>query len=95
MLFDELIDLDRCTSFLGVGLRIDDSMRQPFWLTLQNLVQGSFRMDTFPAASHESRVYNDAREPRGKRRSALKGAQAGICFVHAILKCILCIFFVV
>ena len=52
-------------------------------------------MGTFAAASHESRVYNDAREPGGKRRPALKGSQAGVCLAHAVLQRILRIFLVV
>jgi hypothetical protein len=34
MPFDKCIDLDRCKDFLGVGPRIDDSVGQPFSLTV-------------------------------------------------------------
>ncbi|HKM82776.1 MAG TPA: hypothetical protein VJY15_17675 [Candidatus Acidoferrum sp.] len=67
MLLDERMDLDGRTEFLGVGPRIDDPARQLFRPTVQNLVQGNFKIGTFLAANHESRVYDDARKPRGKK----------------------------
>jgi hypothetical protein len=87
------MNLGHCIEFLGVGSAVDDSEWR-FWLVFQNLVQGNFSMGTFPAASHESRIYDNARKPREKRRPALKGAQPGVGRAQTVLQRILCIFFV-
>ncbi len=73
MLFDKDMDLGRCTKFLGIGPGIDNTERRLFWLGFENLIQGKLNVGTFFAASHESRVYDDASKPGGKRRSALEG----------------------
>jgi hypothetical protein len=95
MLFDQRIYLARCTEFLGVRPGIDDSVRQKSWKIAQYLVQGSFRMGTLFSACRESRVYDDACQPRGKRRPALKRAQADVSPAQAVLHGILYIFPVV
>jgi len=94
MLFNECMDLGRETEFLGIGPGVNDTDRRLFWLAIQNLVQGKFGMGTFPAASHQSRVYDDTSKPGGKRRPALKGAQLGEGRAQAVLHRILSIFFI-
>jgi hypothetical protein len=54
------------------------SSAEPFWLRVQNLVQGSFGMATFPAESHESRVYDDSCKAMWKTTTGL-GRIAGWC----------------
>ena len=95
MLLEERIYLARCIEFLGVRPGIDSSLRQTSWEITQYLVQRSFRMGTLFSACHQSRVYGDARQPRGERRPALKRTQADVSLAQAVLHCILDIFPVV
>jgi hypothetical protein len=68
MLFDQCIVLGRRTDLLRVRSCIGDYEWQALRRTVQNLVQRSFRVCSFPAPSHEGRVYDDAREPPGSPR---------------------------
>ena len=51
-------------------------------------------MGTSPSPTHQSRIYDYAREPGGKRGSALKGPQVGVGLEQAVLHCILGIFLI-
>ena len=92
---DECPDLAPRAAFLGVGPRLDDSVRPLSRLIVQHFVHKTFTMGPSSAQSHQGRVDDNARQPRKKRRPALKRAQARICIAQGVLHCILCIFFVV
>ncbi|HTS08512.1 MAG TPA: hypothetical protein VMP68_23295 [Candidatus Eisenbacteria bacterium] len=51
-------------------------------------------MGTSPSPTHQSRIYDYAREPGGKRGPALKGAQVGVGLAQAVLHGVLGIFFI-
>jgi hypothetical protein len=59
LLVNESIDLGGATGFLGVRPPINDSIWQRTLRIVQNLVQGRFRADALPAASHEGGVDDD------------------------------------